>query len=84
MNWNEIEGNWEKVKGKAREMWGKLTDDDLDVIKGKKQQLMGALQNRYGYTQDQAQKELDKFANSCNCSDKLPSKKDQSDHSYGY
>ena len=44
MNWDQIEGNWKQVKGKAKEQWGKLTDDDLDVISGKRDQLVGKLQ----------------------------------------
>ena len=44
MNWDQIEGNWKQVKGKFREQWGKLTDDDLDVVAGKRDQLLGKLQ----------------------------------------
>lgn len=73
MDWNQVEGNWETVKGKVREMWGKLSDNDLEVIKGKKQQLAGKLQERYGYTTEKASKEIDKFLNkfdSKNCESK--------------
>ena len=56
MNWDQIAGNWKQVKGKVK--WGKLTDDDLDVIEGKKDQLVGRLQERYGYSKEQAEKEL--------------------------
>ena len=49
MNWDQIEGNWVKAKGKLRQQWGKLTDDDIDVINGKRQELAGRLQERYGY-----------------------------------
>jgi uncharacterized protein YjbJ (UPF0337 family) len=58
MDWNRVEGNWKQVKGKVKEQWGKLTDDDLDVIAGKQDQLEGKLQERYGYAKDQAQKEM--------------------------
>jgi len=51
-------GNWKQVKGKVKEQWGKLTDDDLDVIAGKRDQLEGKLQERYGYAKDRAQKEM--------------------------
>ncbi len=68
MNWNEIEGKWEQFSGKVREKWGKLTDNDLTVIKGKRDQLVGKLRERYGYAQDQAEKEASEFAASCNCS----------------
>ena len=58
MDWNRVEGNWKQVKGKVKEQWGKLTDDDLDVINGKQNQLEGRLQQRYGYAKDQATKEV--------------------------
>lgn len=62
MNWETIEGNWKQFKGKVKEQWGKLTDDDLDIIAGKKDQLIGKLQARYGYEKDQAMLEVDGFA----------------------
>jgi uncharacterized protein YjbJ (UPF0337 family) len=58
MDWNRVEGNWKQIKGKVKEQWGKLTDDDLDVINGKQDQLQGKLQERYGYAKDQAEKEV--------------------------
>ena len=58
MNWDQIAGNWKQFKGTVKEKWGKLTDDDLEVIEGKKDQLVGRLQERYGYTKEQAEKEL--------------------------
>jgi uncharacterized protein YjbJ (UPF0337 family) len=58
MDWDRVEGNWKQMKGKVKEQWGKLTDDDLDVINGKREQLEGRLQQRYGYGKDQAQKEI--------------------------
>ncbi|HSO72147.1 MAG TPA: CsbD family protein, partial [Thermodesulfobacteriota bacterium] len=57
----QIEGNWKQFKGQIKEKWGKLTDDDLDVVAGKKDQLLGKLQERYGYNKDQAEKELDSW-----------------------
>jgi uncharacterized protein YjbJ (UPF0337 family) len=56
-----VAGNWKQVKGKVKEKWGKLTDDDLEVIEGKKDQLLGRLQERYGYSKEQAEKELDSW-----------------------
>lgn len=64
MNWDTIEGNWLQVKGTVKEKWGKLTDDDITVIAGKRDLLAGKLQERYGYAKDQAHKELDEFLNS--------------------
>jgi len=48
MDWNRIEGNWMQFKGRAKEKWGRLTDDDLDVINGRQEQLEGKIQERYG------------------------------------
>jgi uncharacterized protein YjbJ (UPF0337 family) len=64
MNWDQIEGNWKQFTGKVKEKWGKLTDDDLTAIGGKKDQLAGKLQERYGYEKEMASKELDEFADS--------------------
>ena len=61
MNWDQIAGNWMQLKGKVKEKWGKLTHDDLATIAGKRDQLAGLLQQRYGYEKDQAEKELDEF-----------------------
>ena len=61
MNWDQIKGSWMQVKGQVKEKWGKLTDDDLTVIGGKRDQLAGLLQQKYGYAKDQAEKELDAF-----------------------
>jgi uncharacterized protein YjbJ (UPF0337 family) len=58
MDWNRIEGNWKQFKGKAKEKWGRLTDDDLDVINGQQDQLEGN-QERYGFAKDQAKKDVD-------------------------
>jgi uncharacterized protein YjbJ (UPF0337 family) len=62
MNWDQIAGNWKQFKGYVKEKWGKLTDDDLTVIAGKRDQLAGKLQERYGYEKGQAEKELDEFS----------------------
>ncbi|HTU88867.1 MAG TPA: CsbD family protein [Gemmataceae bacterium] len=62
MNWDQITGNWMQFKGKVKEKWGKLTDDDLTVIGGKRDQLAGILQQKYGYAKAQAEQELDEFA----------------------
>ena len=64
MNWDRIEGEWKNFKGKVREKWGKLTEDDLTVINGKREQLEGKIQERYGYGRDQVKKELDDWSNS--------------------
>ena len=67
MNWDTIKGQWKQIKGKVREKWGALTDDEIDKIGGQKDQLVGKLQERYGFAKDQAEKEADEFVRSCNC-----------------
>jgi uncharacterized protein YjbJ (UPF0337 family) len=62
MNWDHIQGSWKQLKGKVKEKWGKLTDDDLTAIAGKRDQLAGRLRQRYGFAKEQAEKELDEFA----------------------
>ncbi len=66
MNKDIFQGKWHEVKGKVKEKWGKLTDDDLTEIDGKSESLAGKLQERYGYAQDEAEKEIGDFQNSCN------------------
>jgi uncharacterized protein YjbJ (UPF0337 family) len=61
MNWDQIEGNWKQLKGSIKERWGKLTDDDLTIAEGKVDMLRGRLQERYGYTKEQAEAELQAF-----------------------
>jgi uncharacterized protein YjbJ (UPF0337 family) len=61
MNWDIIEGNWNQTKGKVKEHWGKLTDDDLTKISGKRDQLAGKLQERYGIAKDEVEKQLNDF-----------------------
>jgi len=61
MNWDQISGNWKQVKGKFKEHWGKLTDDDLAVIAGKRDQLIGKLQEKYGISKEEAEKQADEL-----------------------
>ncbi len=58
MNSDQLEGQWKQMKGKVKEKWGKLTDSDLDVIAGKRDQFLGKLQERYGFTKEQAERDL--------------------------
>lgn len=58
MNQDRIEGNWKQFKGKLHEQWGKLTDDDLDVFEGQREQLLGRIQERHGITQDEAERQV--------------------------
>jgi uncharacterized protein YjbJ (UPF0337 family) len=58
MNWDQMQGNWKQIKGHVKEQWGKLTDDDLDRIAGKRDQLLGKIQSTYGVGKDEADKQL--------------------------
>jgi len=59
MNWDQVSGQWKQIKGRAKVKWGKLTDDELDVVEGKRDQLVGKIQERYGIAKDKAEKEVD-------------------------
>jgi uncharacterized protein YjbJ (UPF0337 family) len=61
MNWDQVSGNWKELKGKLRSKWARLTDDDLENIAGKKDVLLGRLQQRYGFQKDRAEREVDSF-----------------------
>jgi uncharacterized protein YjbJ (UPF0337 family) len=61
MNWDVIDGDWKQFKGQVKEQWGKLTDDHLDAIAGKRDQLAGRLQEIYGITKDQAELQVKAF-----------------------
>jgi uncharacterized protein YjbJ (UPF0337 family) len=63
MNWDRIQGEWKQFKGKAKEQWGKLTDDELDKIEGRRDQLAGRIQERYGVARDEAERQIDDWAN---------------------
>lgn len=65
MNWDQIEGNWKILKGKAKQQWGRLTDDELDVIAGKKDVLIGKLQERYGMARQEAEREANHWREAC-------------------
>jgi len=58
MNWDQVEGNWKQLKGNVKEQWGKLTDDQLDVIAGKRDQLAGKIQETYGISKEEAERQL--------------------------
>lgn len=63
MDNNVFKGKWTQMKGEAKKQWGKLTDDDLDVIDGEKDKLIGKLQERYGHTREQAETEYNNWSN---------------------
>ncbi len=61
MNWDHVQANWEQMKGKIRAKWGKLTDDDLEMIQGKKDVLIGKIRERYAMQKDLAEKQVDEL-----------------------
>ena len=61
MNWDEAHGKWTELRGTVREQWGKLTDDDLTVIAGRRDQLVGKIQQRYGSSVETVEKEMKSF-----------------------
>jgi uncharacterized protein YjbJ (UPF0337 family) len=65
MNWDQIEGNWKQLKGRAKQQWGRFTDDELDVIAGKKDVLIGKLQERYGMARQEAEREANTWKEAC-------------------
>ena len=66
MNWDTAAGNWKEIRGKVKEKWGKLTDDDLTFIDGKREQLLGRLQQRYGMAKDKAERDIKTWEQSLN------------------
>lgn len=64
MSWDRVQGNWKQFKGKVKSQWGKLTDDQLDVIDGEREQLAGKIQEAYGISRDEAEKQIKRFEDS--------------------
>ncbi len=64
MDWNRVEGNWKQLKGKIKEKWGQLTDDDIDRMEGNREQFEGKIQERYGIGKDQAKRNVDDWLKS--------------------
>ena len=65
MNWEQVEGNWKTMQGKVREKWGRLTNDEVENIKGKRDQLEGTIQRVYGKTKEEVKREVDDFCRNC-------------------
>jgi uncharacterized protein YjbJ (UPF0337 family) len=64
MNWEQVQGNWKQFAGKAREKWGKLTDSDFEKIAGKRDQLVGRIQESYGIAKEDAERQVREFEKS--------------------
>jgi uncharacterized protein YjbJ (UPF0337 family) len=75
MNWDQAEGKWKQVKGSLKERWGKLTNDDLDLIAGKRDKLVGKLQERYGIAKEDAEKQCDEWIGVVVVEDDIPRKR---------
>jgi uncharacterized protein YjbJ (UPF0337 family) len=58
MNWDMIEGNWKQFKGQARQQWGKLTENELDQVEGRREELVGCIQEKYGIERDEAERQV--------------------------
>ena len=58
MNWDQAKGQWNQIKGSVRKQWGKLTNDDLDVIAGERERLVGKIQERYGISKEEAESQI--------------------------
>ena len=70
MNWDQVQGNFKQLGARIKQKWAKLTDDDLQLVGGKKDELLGRLQERYGWEKDKAEKELDGFMTEINDKDR--------------
>lgn len=66
MNWDQVQGKWKQLRGSVRQEWGKLTDDDLEVVAGQKDKLVGRLQERYGISKEAAEDQVDAWSKSVN------------------
>lgn len=66
MNWDILKGNWKQYQGRAREKWGELTDDDLEKAHGERDQLVGKIQERYGITRDEADRQVKEWETQLN------------------
>ena len=64
MDWNRVQGSWKQFTGKVKEKWGKLTDDDLTLVNGQREQLEGIIQKRYGLAKDMVRKDVDDWLKS--------------------
>jgi uncharacterized protein YjbJ (UPF0337 family) len=73
VNWDQLEGKWKQATGKVKEKWGKLTDSDIEVIRGRRDQLIGKIQERYGIVKEEAQKQADEFTKTLYLADETES-----------
>ena len=62
MNWDQVQGSWRQFKGQVKQKWGDLTDDEIDRVEGRQEELAGLIQKKYGKTREEAQREVDDWA----------------------
>lgn len=67
MTWDEVKGQWKQLKGEVQQQWGKLTPDDVDIVAGKREKLIGKIQERYGIAKEEAEKQVTDFQESYRC-----------------
>ena len=67
MNSDTLQGKWKQIKGQAKQKWGELTDDELDQIDGKREELVGKIQEHYGIAKSEAEEQVNQFESSCHC-----------------
>ena len=82
MNWDQVEGKWKQYAGDVKSKWGKLTDDDLTVVRGKRDQLAGKIQERYGIAKEQAESQIDEFTRGLKDTD-IRDERDRKTHTAG-
>lgn len=81
MNWDQVEGKWKQISGQVKEKWGKLSDNDLESIRGKRDQLIGKIQERYGIARQEAERQVGDFVNSFRSeTEEVPKKKGAGQH----
>ena len=73
MNWDQAEGKWKQATGKVKEKWGRLTDSDIEAIRGRRDQLIGKIQERYGIVKEEARKQADEFMKTLDLADETDS-----------
>jgi uncharacterized protein YjbJ (UPF0337 family) len=67
MNWDTMQGDWKQFKGKIKEKWGELTDDEIDQVKGRRDQFEGLLQKKFGLAKEEVKRQVDAFEKTCSC-----------------
>ena len=67
MNWDQIEGKWNEIKGSVKERWGDFTDDELTQLSGKRDKLAGLIQRKYGVAKEEAENQIREFEKNCQC-----------------